>query len=225
MPPTPTLTIRAATPADTPAAVRLLAAAYADSEIASWIVPDPAARRQYSLGLLQPAVDQALHHGVVQLATDRGEIIGAALWLACPSPAAHQPTPSIPASPGEICTAGDLRAAAHRRRQLEWILLLRHPARPHHHLTHLAVRPDRRGHGVGSQLLLYHHAYLHATGTPAYLEAPNSGSHDLFLRHGYTTVGPPVLLPGTGIPIRPMWRPPGPAHHQRSQQPDPPPWR
>jgi GNAT superfamily N-acetyltransferase len=190
MQPAPTLDIRAATPADTPAAVRLLADAYVDSEVACWIVPDPAARAAYALGRLQQAADQALHRGVVHIAADRDHIIGAALWLACPTPAArHQPAVSTPAPPEDAWAGGGLRVAWHRRRHLDWLLLLRHPGRPHHHLTHLAVRADRRRRGVAGQLLLYCHAYLHTLGAPGYLEADTPDAGDLFHRHGYSSVG------------------------------------
>jgi hypothetical protein len=71
----------------------------------------------------------------------------------------------------------------------------------------LGVRPDRQGQGIGSFLLIGHHAYLHVAGIPAYLEANDPRNRNLYLRHGYVDVGPPIVLP-TGLPIWPMWRAP-----------------
>jgi hypothetical protein len=205
-----TLAIRAATLADRAVVVRLFAAAHADSQVGCWLVSDAAARHPCSLGLVAVDVDQALQHGLINLASaDRGEIIGAALWLSHPSPAGQQSEPPT-LGPAGGDRGDDMRAVLHRRRHLERLRQLRHPWRVHHHLAHFAVTPDQRGHGSDDQLLLYHHAYLHVLGIPAYLEADSPDSHDLFHRHGYTCLGPPVLLPGTGIPLWPMWRPPGP---------------
>jgi hypothetical protein len=73
-----------------------------------------------------------------------------------------------------------------------------------------AVRASRRGLGIGSHLLEAHHILLDADGTPAYLEADDPRNRELWLRHGYTDVGAPVLVPGSGCPIWPMWRHPDP---------------
>jgi hypothetical protein len=87
-----TLAIRAAASADRPAVVRLFAAAYADSDVARWLVSDPDARRPHSLGRTAVDLDQALEQGTIDVASaEREEVIGAALWLPHPSPAGRQP--------------------------------------------------------------------------------------------------------------------------------------
>jgi hypothetical protein len=134
-----TLAIRAAAPADRPAVVRLLAAVYAGTEVACWLVPDPDARRPYSLGRTAVDVDQALQHGAIDVASaERSEIIGAALWLPHPCPAGRQPE-ALPPGPADETHPADMRAVLHRRHQLDELLQPRHPARAHHHLT-----PPRR---------------------------------------------------------------------------------
>jgi GNAT superfamily N-acetyltransferase len=85
---------------------------------------------------------------------------------------------------------------------------LRHAA--HHQLVYLGVRPDMQRRGIGTSLLISHHALLHVTGTPSYVLADDIRTRDMFLRHGYSGIGPGRMLPG-GLPVWPMWRPPGPA--------------
>ena len=71
-----------------------------------------------------------------------------------------------------------------------------------------AFRLGRQGQRIGSQLLLYHHAFVHAAGLPAYLHADDPRNHDLYQRHGYTTIGPPILIADTRLPLWAMWREP-----------------
>jgi GNAT superfamily N-acetyltransferase len=198
MPSAAKLTIRDAQPRDRTAIVEVLTAAFADSDVARWLAPDPDTRRAHSLGYFRSTVDQAMSSGTPKVADERGEIVGAALWFPHP-----RDTPVVGALPEG--------AVFERLRLLEQLLDERHPYGPaHHHLAHLGVRPDRQRQGIGSCLLIGQHAYLHVAGISAYLEANDPRSHALLLRHGYTDLGTPIV-PSTGLEIWPMWRPPVPA--------------
>jgi len=199
MPSAAHLTLRDARPQDRPAITGVLAAAFADSDVARWLDPDPDTRLPHALAHFGTTVDRTMSGGTVRVADERGEILAAALWFA---------RPATPAASDEPAGGG---AVVGRLRLLEQLLDERHPRGPaHHHLAYLGVRPDRQRQGIGSYLLIGHHAYLHVAGIPAYLEANDPRSRQLYLRHGYTDVGVPIMLP-TGIPIWPMWRPPAPA--------------
>ena len=125
----------------------------------------------------------------------------AALWL-----------PVGQDGPGQPPGYGDRLAAATRPWTGQFLafdaaLERHHPAGvAHHHLAILAVRPDIQGQGIGTALLRAYHAMLdHDGGTPAYLEASDLRTRQLYLAHGYTGHGPPIHLPG-GPRMYPMWR-------------------
>jgi len=200
-----TLILRDAQPPDRSAIVQVLADAFSDSDVGCWLDPDPTTRSGHALAYFGATVDQAMSIGTVRVADERGEILAAALWRPHPTPETPQ------AGPTTDSTAATAASTSERLRLLGRLLDERHPYGPaHHHLTYLGVRPDRQRQGIGSYLLIGHHAYLHVAGIPAYLEANDPRNRELYLRHGYTDVGAPILLP-TGIPIWPMWRPPAPA--------------
>jgi hypothetical protein len=74
------------------------------------------------------------------------------------------------------------------------------------------VRPDRQCNGIGSHLLIRSHAFLHTVRTPAYLEATDPRNRELYRRHGYLDLDDdPIVLPGGGPCLFPMWREPVPA--------------
>jgi GNAT superfamily N-acetyltransferase len=236
MPSAAQLTLRDARPEDRPAITGVLAAAFADSDVGRWLDPDPDTRLPHALAYFRTTVDQAMSGGTVRVADQRGEILAAALWVARPAASASAGDPAacdarlpvgglpvgagLSDGPGLSAGAGlsddaGLSAGAgavfERLRLLGQLLDERHPHGPaHHHLAYLGVRPDRQRQGIGSYLLIGHHAYLHVAGIPAYLEANDPRSRQLYLRHGYTDVGVPIMLP-SGLPIWPMWRPPAPA--------------
>jgi GNAT superfamily N-acetyltransferase len=199
MPSAANLTLRDAQAQDRTTIVEILAAAFADGDVARWLDPDPDTRREHSSGYFRAIVDHALAYGTVRVADEHGELLGAALW---------QPQPVD--SP-VIETAPPAGLVFERLSLLERLLDERRPRTPaHYHLAYLGVRPDRQGEGIGSQLLIVQHAYLHVAGIPAYLEANDPRNHRLYLRHGYADAGAPIVLP-TGISIWPMCRPPVPA--------------
>jgi GNAT superfamily N-acetyltransferase len=202
MPSTPNLLLRDARPDDRATTVDILAAAFAGGAVARWLQPDDGHRLADSIRHFSTRVDNALARGVVRIAEEHGRIVGAALWF---------PRSGDPAAANQPRTGlADLPSLG-RRRLLERLLDERHPTAPaHHHLAFIGVRPDRQNHGIGTCLLIGHHAFLHVAGMPAYLEADDPRNRELYLRHGYCDVGPRVLLP-TGIPIWPMWRSPEPA--------------
>jgi GNAT superfamily N-acetyltransferase len=88
-----------------------------------------------------------------------------------------------------------------------------HPAGvPHHYLAILAVRPDRQGQGTGTALLRAYHQILDRdAGAPAYLEAADLRTRQIYLRHGYVLrPNAPFYLPDSGPPMWPMMREPQP---------------
>ncbi len=197
------LVIRDATPRDTYEVSQTLAAAFTGSRLGCWLDPDVRSRPGTLLSGIAAVVTEVMASGIVRVVEDGGHVVAVAVW-------------SLDSS-GPIRAVGDVWADSGARASVQgrWKLLdeLAQTRRPLH-LTHqqlvlLGVRPDRQGEGLSSYLLIGHHALLHVTGVAAYALADES-SHSLLLRHGYTAIGPPRLLPDR-VPVWVMWRPPSPA--------------
>lgn len=187
-----------ACPADAGVLSDVIAEAFHPLAPSQWLIPDEAARRQVFPGYFRLFVEHALATGVVHTTPDRA---AAALWL----PAG--PGGPVPPDAYAERLAAATGAWAHRFRAFDAALDARHLAGvPHVHLALLAVRPDRQGQGTGTALLRAHHRTLdHHARLPAYLEASDLRTRQLYLREGYADHGRPVRLPG-GPAMYPMVR-------------------
>jgi len=82
-----------------------------------------------------------------------------------------------------------------------------HPtSEPHAYLSLLATHPDRRGRGIGQELLAENLDAWDAAGVPAYLESTNPGNDHRYARAGFRPVGGFTAVVD-GAPITTMWRP------------------
>jgi GNAT superfamily N-acetyltransferase len=218
------LTVTGAGLSDVDMMSELIATAFHDLAPSRWLVDDPHARRQVlpgyfrlfvGYGLLRaahrhghgPLSGQPFDGGEVYVASVGDQPVGTAVWL-----------PVVPGIP-ELPSSYDRALATvtgrwvDRFRSFDLTLAQHHPDEPptpaHTHLTMLAVAPDWQGRGVGGTLLQAHHRLLDHHATPAYLEAADPRSRQLYARHGYRDVGDgPLVLPGDGPPMWPMWRDP-----------------
>lgn len=174
----------------------LIAEAFAHLPVTSWLVPDPHARRRVLRDNFAILVDHAAKYGQIHTTEDRSAV---ALWFLCdihlPPPADYDRRIDHACGP-----------YADRFRQLDHLFDKHHRAQPHHHLTFLAVHPDRQCQGLGTALLHHHHDHLDRLAMPAYLEASSSASRDLYTRHGYRAAEP--FATPDGSRFWPMWREP-----------------
>ncbi|MGW0802326.1 GNAT family N-acetyltransferase [Nonomuraea sp. NPDC002799] len=184
--------VRPATADDAEQVAELIATAFAELRVTSYLVPEPRGRHAIMAGTYRILVDHAIEHGEVHLIDDGPAV---AVWF--PDP----PLPEI--KDYDSRSAAITGAAAERFRALDALFARNHPAEPHHYLAFLAVHPDCQGEGLGSALLRHHHARL--GGAPVYLEASSTGSRDLYARHGYQA-RETFALPD-GPMYWPMWRP------------------
>jgi GNAT superfamily N-acetyltransferase len=177
---------------------QVIADAFHELAPSHWLIPDPDARRAIFPGYFRLYVEHAMADGVVHTTPDRAAV---ALWLEV---GAHGP--SEPADYGERLAAAT-HPWTHRFLAFDRVLERHHPIGiAHRHLAILAVRPDRQGQGIGTALLRSHHAVLDdEPGTPAYLEASDRRTRQLYLAHGYRDHGAPIHLAG-GPLMHPMWR-------------------
>ena len=179
----------------------VIAEAFCDLPPSRWLIPDPTARSQVFPAYFRIHLDHALASGLICTTPDRD---AAALWI----PAGQHP-PGPPPGYAERLRAATIPWTG-KFQALDAALARRHPYRtPHHHLAILAVQPGRQGQGTGTALLDSYHQILDQASLPGYLEASTDRNRQLYLRHGYADLGPPIRLPG-GPPMHPMWRQPRP---------------
>jgi len=180
---------------------QVIADAFQDLSVSRWLIPDPDQRRAIYPTYFAAEVRHALTWGAVHMTADRA---AAAVWL----PASGLTFPD----PGYSGWLADL-TGPHLDRFLAFDQERdrHHPSgNRHYHLAILAVSPSRQGHGAGTALLGVQHAWLDWRAIPAYLEASDTGTRDLYLRHGYQLLpGNPIQLPA-GPQMWAMWRHPHP---------------
>jgi len=174
--------------------------AFSHLDVSRHLIPDDGVRAKILALHLGQNVELA--RGLGRLLTDT-ERRCAAVWLAVPAT-------GLPDIPGydqrraEACGEHTDRFAEFENRMHK-----HHPlGRRHWYLALMAVRPQLQGHGLGTALLQLQLAVLDQTGQPAYLEAANLHSRELYLRHGFRDLGQPYACGDDGPSLWPMWREP-----------------
>jgi GNAT superfamily N-acetyltransferase len=167
---------------------RLIADAFRPLKVCEWLIPDQDARRDIFPRYFQMYVERAFEDGLVHTTPDRAAV---ALWLPGSGPA--RPPGGYDERLAEITGPW-----LNRFQVFDAELDAHHPIGvEHHHLAILAVAPGRQGQGTGTALLNAHHAALDQLRVPAYLEASSERTRSIYLRHGYTDYGEPLVLPGS----------------------------
>ncbi|HEX9030411.1 MAG TPA: GNAT family N-acetyltransferase [Streptosporangiaceae bacterium] len=194
----PTRTVVRADKADADVLSEVIAQAFHPLAPSEWLIDDPVARRDIFPGYFRLYVEHALEHGVVQTTQDR---TAAALWIPMP---AEPPEPSPEYAARLTAVTGRWASRFHT---FDAALDSHHPAgTPHYHLAIIGVRPDRQGQGAGTALLnAYHQELDDELVAPAFLEASDLRTRQIYLRHGYVDHGAPIELPD-GPKMYPMWR-------------------
>lgn len=193
-----TVTTLHAAHVDVPAALDVLADAFATDPAMALALPTAHDRRNRIRAML--AVLLADHHppgGATDVVHDGDELLAAAAWAA--PGRATSGLDELRRLPRLVRALGrDLvpaaRFEAHARRH--------HPRFPHWYLLVIGTRPPAQGTGLGGRLLAHGCARADADATPAYLEASTVRSAALYRRHGFVDLGPLPRGAGTG-----MWRP------------------
>ncbi len=175
------------TTADVPAAIQVLAAAFADDPLARWLLPGDR-YATHACAVFGSAAEASAEHGELAVAADGS---AAAVWL--------------PRSAGAPARAEEPPPFERLGTFLELTAARRRAGAAHLYLVFLGVVPGMQGRGLGGALLRERLATADTEGLPAYLEASSPGSKALYERHGFRSVGDPVRLPD-GPDIWPMWR-------------------
>jgi ribosomal protein S18 acetylase RimI-like enzyme len=194
--------IRAATLADQPAIVSVLADAFHDDPALTWIYRDSdqrAARLQRFFALIARA-DARLP--LAHVASDGdGRILGAALWR--PPGAWALPAISLVANLPRL--VGAFGTALPRTLGLMGAMDHQHDRRPHWYLQFIGVARDGQGRGIGGALLKA--GLARAAGQPCYLETATPSNVGLYQAHGFGVRN--QWQHGDAPPFWSMWRPGG----------------
>ncbi|TXS02734.1 N-acetyltransferase [Streptomyces sp. col6] len=185
-----------ATPSDVPALAGVLASAYAEDPVWSWLMPHDRDRR---LRLLFTAhLAQQVPAGRVW--TDEARTV-AAVWA---EPGAWKlPVSYLLRNAGTLLRAG--RAQLPRTAVRLLALEHRHPVRPAHwYVEYIGTHADARGTGRGSTVLAGLLERADADGRPVFLESSNSRNLTFYRRHGFEVREEMTFR--SGPPMWSMWR-------------------
>lgn len=196
----PVVEVRRASEADRPELAGMLARAFFDDPVASYIFPD-ASRRG---ARLQRFFDYQLRcsylpDGEVETTPGRE---GAALWM---PPRRSAPTRISPLD--RLGFAALLGRGLPATRRLVGLLASHHPPERHIYLGTLGTEPARQGSGVGSALLGAALERCDLQALPAYLECSRQENVAFYARYGFD-VATAVDAPGGGPRLWLMWREP-----------------
>lgn len=178
---------------------QVLARAFVDDPIWSWMAP-PRSWEHRVARWFEAEVRYRMRDGAEVFVDD--DVRGAALWA---GPETWKDTfgynlrmggPSVLAFRGRLRRAFVLGAA------LEKV----HPREPHWYLGYLGTDPHHQGSGVGGSLIRKITERCDDEGLPAYLESSKESNLAFYARHGFQARDP--LTPGGSPRIWPMWREP-----------------
>lgn len=190
---------RVATTDDAAPVGRILAAGFEDDPVLSWVMGAPG-RLPKLEALFTFAAATFVGPGTIWW-TD--EV--AACWVAPPGHPADDEEQALVMGAALVeagCTNDDLERLA----LMGEAMGKAHPSEPHWYLGIVATLPDRRGRGLGNDVLGHSLAAVDRDRSPAYLESSNPRNISLYERHGFEVTGL-IEIPG-GPPMYPMWRDP-----------------
>jgi len=193
--------IRSARAEDADAVTGVLARAFQDDPVISWLFPDEEARRTKSGRFFRLRFKQFLPQGEVYTTADHA---GAAIW-AVPGQW-HLPALATLQMIAVLAPAVGPRGP----RAIQGLMRVdgAHPSEPHYYLAVLGTEPDLQGRGIGSALLGPVLESCDRDEVPAYLESSKERNIAFYARHGFR-VTREMRLP-KGPPVWLMWRDPRP---------------
>jgi ribosomal protein S18 acetylase RimI-like enzyme len=187
--------------ADAREAADVLARAFHDDPVFSWMLPVEDTRnrrlRRYFVSELRR---ESLRHGGVEVARDSGRIAGIAAWF----PPGTWSGTQVGALPGYLRAFGRRIGVCARYAS---VAVRAHPReQPHWYLAMIGVDPSRKGSGVGAALLRSRLERCDEDGIAAYLESSNPQNVPLYEHFGFQVTST-LDLPNGAPAVTTMWRP------------------
>lgn len=168
-----------------PAAItEMLARAFTDDPMMTYIFPDGRERTKRLPAMFGPLVRYCLTHGEV---TTTRDVTGAACWL---GPGNTDMTPLQMLRGGMLAMPVQLGIAAFGRMikitgHMEAAHKQHAAGQPHWYLLLLGVAPERQGRGIASALMAPVLAKADATGLPCYLDTNSEHNVAFYTRRGF----------------------------------------
>ena len=182
----------------------VLARAFYDDPVMTWVLPDSEARLA---SLTRTFTALTRHHHLAgdasEVACDGPGIGAAALWDP-PNRWKHTAREQFAMLPLFFRVFG-FRPA--RVRQLQDMMERKHPEEPHWYLAVIGSDPTVRGKGFGQVLMRSRLDRIDAEHAPAYLESTKYQNIAYYQRFGFE-VTREIVLPEGGPTMWPMWRVP-----------------
>ncbi|MGZ5395486.1 MAG: GNAT family N-acetyltransferase [Mycobacterium sp.] len=182
----------------------VLARAFYDDPVTSWMLPDHRTRLK---ALTRAFTGLARHHflprGGSEVGRRDGPVGAATLW---------DPPGQRKASRREELRMAPMMLWSFRSRvpalaQVQELMEEHHPEEPHWYLMLIGSDPSVRGAGFGQALMRSRLDRCDADRVPAYLENSNPKNEAYYLRFGFEVIGE-IKLPDGGPSMWPMWREP-----------------
>lgn len=204
--------VRRATPEDRDNVISALTAGFSDDVvIGGWMFPDPGTYTQYAIGYFACYTDFALEHGYVWTT---GDATGALITM--PSQAWLRTQHDTELKDRMIQLAGPY---AERAFALDKAMAERHPTTPEHlYLALMGIPPQYRDRGTGTRMLQAAFELADSMQIPCYGESSCDRNGRLYDRLGLFRDKIPVVVPGGGPEVVPLWRP---LPSSQSRQPEP----
>jgi GNAT superfamily N-acetyltransferase len=197
--------------ADTDRLTRLLSDAFLLGDLADWLVPDLAQRREIYPRYWAIIARHALSGAAAVDVTDVDS--AAALWYA-----GGGGEPDVVPADYDALLAAACGAHVDRFAALDGAMHDAYPDRPGYaYLGFVGVAPARQRAGLGAALLAHRHRQLDRAGTAAFLIASSADSARLYRRLGYRPSGPDIRPAPDAPALHPMLREPAPT----PREPDP----
>ncbi|MFI7409180.1 GNAT family N-acetyltransferase [Streptomyces sp. NPDC049627] len=196
--------IRTAGEGDRELVIGLLDAAFQDDPVSGWVFPGEEYRRAKHPALMAAFTDIVLADGRIDLTEDG---TACALWLSVPAQD-HGLDPEHADDEGPARLRAEIDPDNERIEQIARLTAAIHPSgRAHEYLWMIGVAPGHQGLGLGTALITSVLDRCDQDGLPAYLEASNARSRQLYERLGFELKERPLALPD-GPRMWPMWREP-----------------
>ncbi|MGO4443599.1 GNAT family N-acetyltransferase [Mycobacterium sp. 2YAF39] len=182
----------------------VLARAFYDDPVTSWMLPDPRTRL---ISLTRAFAGLARHHFLPRGGSEvgrRDDDVGAATLWDPPGQRKSSRLEELRMAPMMLWS---LRSRVAASVQLQELMEKHHPEEPHWYLMLIGSDPSVRGAGFGQALMRSRLDRCDAERVPAYLENSNPKNEAYYLRFGFEVIGE-ITLPDDGPSLWPMWREP-----------------
>jgi len=198
------ITVRTAQKSDVRQMARVLAKAFYDDPVTSWMLPDDSSRLTALTRAFAPLTRlHFLPRQGSEVGVRDGTVGAATLW---DPPGQRKPSmfEQLITTPAMLWAFRSRVPASIRVMEL---MEKHHPEEPHWYLMLIGSDPTVRGAGFGHALMRSRLDRCDAEGSPAYLENSNPKNESYYMRFGFEVMGQ-IKLPDGGPPLWPMWRKP-----------------